>query len=106
MSFRYLYSLYFKAPGTACIIEVHQIKNLGYVGYNMPHVNYVIFSECKFALSFQRTTENHFGEQNHYFLKEFSIHNEYIKLVLKNSAEPHYRKLSAFCTNFYGNRNH
>ena len=28
---------------------------------------------------FQRTTENHFGKQNHYFMKELSIHNEYLK---------------------------
>ena len=30
----------------------------------MPHVNDVIFSESKFALLFQHTTENSFGGNN------------------------------------------
>ena len=44
--------------GTACIIEVQQIKFLGNGGCNMPHVNNVIFSESKFAILFQHTTYN------------------------------------------------
>ena len=50
--------------GTACIVEVCHIKFLGYGGYNMPHVNKVDYSESKFALMFQHTTENNFGGKN------------------------------------------
>ena len=48
---------------TAYIIEVCQIKFLGYVGYKMPHVNNVNFSESKYALLVQHTTENNFWRQ-------------------------------------------
>ena len=40
-------------------------------------------------------------------MKELSISNEYMNLVLKKeciSSESHNRKLSAFWTGFYGNR--
>ena len=61
--------------GTTCIVEVCQINFLDYEGYNMPRVNKVIFTESKFALLFQHTTENNFGSKQH-LTKEWSIHNE------------------------------
>ena len=47
----------------------------------MTHVNNFNFSESKFALLFQHTTVNIFGGKTALILmKEWSIHNEYIKL--------------------------
>ena len=42
----------------------------------MPHLNNVIFSESKFALLFQHTTENNFWRQKQHLMKEWSIHKE------------------------------
>ena len=39
----------------------------------------------KFVLLFLHTAENNFGEQKEHVMKEWSIHNEYTSLVLKNS---------------------
>ena len=62
--------------GTARSIEVHQIKFLGYGGYNMPHVNNVNFSESKFALLFRPTTEDNFWKLKQHLVKKWSIHNK------------------------------
>ena len=42
----------------------------------MPHVNNVNFSESKFALLFQHTTENNFWRQKQHLMKEWTFHNE------------------------------
>ena len=52
----------------------------------MPHMKSVIFPESKFALLFQHTTENNLWRQKQHIMKVWSIYNEQIKLVLKNSV--------------------
>ena len=48
----------------------------------MPHVNNVIFSESKFALLFQHTTENSFWRQKQHLMIEWSIHKGYIIRII------------------------
>ena len=89
----------------------------------MPHVNNLNFPEYMFALSFLHTIEDTFGKRKPHKLKEPGIPRESINLVSSSSTkwsgffkecsfeeecispEKHYRKVSAFCTGFYGNRN-
>ena len=53
----------------------------------MPHMEYVNFSESKFALLFQHITENNIWRQKqHNIMKVWSIYNDLIKLALKSSV--------------------
>ena len=66
------------------------------------------FPEYMFSLSFSAPAGDNFGKQKQHKRKKQSIPRELMKLVFKTeegiSPESHYRRVSAICTGFYGNR--